>query len=103
MVTQDKRQLWEERVKAYLASGQTQKAWCLEQGLPVHQLQYWLKRFKAERVLVSSGSGRWVSLPDSIRTGSGVSLRFGDVVLEVERGFDQDVLVDVIRSLMSLC
>ena len=103
MVTQDKRQLWEERVRAYLASGQTQKAWCLEQGIPVHQLRYWLRKFKAEHVQVSSGSGRWVSLPASIRTGSGVSLRIGGVILEVERGFDQDVLVDVIRSLMSLC
>ncbi len=30
-------------------------------------------------------------------------LRIGSMVLEIERGFDQEVLADVVRSLMAVC
>jgi len=34
---------------------------------------------------------------------SGVLFRIGSVTLEVQRGFDAQVLADVIRSLMEVC
>jgi hypothetical protein len=34
-----KQQLWDERIKTFLASGLSQRAWCQKQGLPEHQLR----------------------------------------------------------------
>lgn len=46
---------------------------------------------------------RWVSLPGTASFGSGVSLRIGDLVVDVESGFDKELLVDVVRALMAVC
>lgn len=102
MSNQAKQILWNERIDSFLASGLSQRAWCQEQGLPPQQLSYWLR--KHHRKEGHPGTSRWVSI-DAISTssGSGVSLRVGTITLDVEPGFDQQVLADVLRSLMSVC
>ena len=101
MEDKEKRRLWEERVKMFLASGQNQRAWSREQGLPANQLGYWLRKFKSEAK--EPDGTRWVSLQDTARPGSGVSLRIGDLVVEVENGFDKQLLAEVVHTLMTLC
>lgn len=98
---QELRELWAERVQDFLASGLSQRAWCREQGLRPNQLGYWLRKLEAETK--PAQSGRWVRLYSVGHSGSGVVLRIGTVVLEIQRGFDQEVLVDVIRSLIGIC
>ena len=44
MGNREKRELWVERIDRFLASGQSKATWCQEQGLPIHQLRYWLAR-----------------------------------------------------------
>ena len=101
MSNEQKRELWNERIQAFRASGLSQKAWCEEQGLQVSQLGYWLRKLRSETNL--SEKGRWVSLSSVAPSGSGISLRVGSVVLEIERVFDPEVLADVLRSLMAVC
>jgi hypothetical protein len=45
---QELRELWAERVEAFLASGLSQRAWCREHGLKQERLSYWLRKFRAE-------------------------------------------------------
>jgi hypothetical protein len=71
----EKRRLWEERLKMFLASGQDQRAWSREQELPGNQLGYWLRKFKSEAK--EPDGTHWVSLKDTGRPESGVSLRIG--------------------------
>jgi len=101
----EKRTLWEKRVTAFKASGQSVRRWCSEQGLPEHQLRYWLQRILPEVEHAKQvKTSRWVAMDTSQQSiSSGISLRVGTVVLEVQRGFDQQVLVDVLRSLMDIC
>ena len=99
MSNEQKRELWNERIQAFRASGLSQKAWCEEQGLQVSQLGYWLRKLRSETNL--SEKGRWVSLNNIAPSNSGVSLRIGNAVLEIDRGFDPEVLADVLRSLMA--
>lgn len=101
MTEKTKQELWAERIEDFLASGLSQRAWCEQQGLRPNQLRYWLRKFRAE-----TGPGthiRWVSLDAIAPSGLGVSLRIGNVMLEIQRGFDQEVLAGVIRSLMDIC
>ena len=101
-----RQQLWKERTLAFEASGQSQRAWSQEQNLPEHQLSYWLGKFRSESAtsVESKASSSWLEVKPEVQNlpaTSGISLRFGSVVLEVQRGFDINVLVDVIRSLNS--
>ena len=97
----EKQKLWDERIEVFLASGLSQAAWCREQGLPAHQLSYWLRKFRNSTS--TAINNRWVSVPITTTGKSGVSLRIGNIALEIERGFDAAVLSDVIRSVMDLC
>ncbi|GEM_PF-816972 len=98
---------WDDRLRAFKASGQNASQWCREHGIPVHQLRYRLRKEKeAHPTPVSNGHSHWVALPsapDSNAVSSGVSLRIGSVDVNVERGFDPDVLSDVLRSLLEEC
>ena len=100
MSNTQKQELWNERIQDFRTSGLSQKAWCEEHGLQVGQLGYWLRKSKTQ---ASSSNGRWLSLDTIALPGSGISLRIGSMVLEIERGFDQEVLADVVRSLMAVC
>ena len=101
MTEKSKQELWAERIEAFLSSGLSQRAWCEQQGLRPSQLRYWLRKFRTE---TKQGTlVRWLSLDAVAPSGSGVSLRIGNVVLEIQRGFDQEVLAGVVRSLMDIC
>lgn len=100
MSNKQKQELWNERIQEFRASGLNQKAWCEEQGLQIGQLGYWLRKSKTE---ANSNNGRWLNLNTIAPSGSGISLRIGSMVLEIERGFDQEVLADVVHSLMTVC
>ena len=57
---QQLRQLWAQRVEAFLDSGMSQRAWCEQHGLRPNQLGYWLRKFRSEQI--AENSPRWISL-----------------------------------------
>ncbi len=96
-----KEQLWDERIESFLASGLKVREWCSEQGLPEHQLRYWLRKRNAN--VTSSEPIRWVSLESTQPRSSGVYVRIANTTVEVEPGFDHSVLIDVVQTLLTLC
>ncbi|HOA53955.1 MAG TPA: hypothetical protein PKI05_17005 [Thermogutta sp.] len=58
MSEKTKRELWAERIEAFLASGLSQRAWCQEHGLRQNQLGYWLRKLKPE--LAMPKKSRWI-------------------------------------------
>lgn len=103
----EKQELWSNRIEAFLASGQSRRTWCQEHGLPEHQLGYWLRKLQSSKsshpVSSTSERNRWISVETMIPTNTGVSMRLGKVVLELECGFDPKVLADVVMTLMTVC
>ena len=45
----------------------------------------------------------WATAQPTLVLGSGVVLRIGNVTVEIQRGFDPQVLTEVIRSLLNVC
>jgi hypothetical protein len=43
-----KRELWQQRIQDWKASGLSQKAWCQREQLPLSSLGYWRRRLRAE-------------------------------------------------------
>lgn len=101
MSDKTKQELWAERIEEFRARGMSQSAWCREHNLRPNQLGYWLRKLTNEAN--SPKTSRWISLDTIASAGSGVSLRIGNLVLEVQRGFDQQVLAEVVQALMDIC
>ena len=51
MLKEEKYRLWEERIQEFRSSGQTCKAWCREQQIPVATMNYWLRKQKSDEIL----------------------------------------------------
>lgn len=98
-----KQELWKERIQAFRDSGLTRRAWCREQGIPEHQLHYWLNRIKNLDKAAEPATNRWVGLEKASLDDTGITIQVGELSLAVKRGFDHHVLVDVIRTLLKVC
>lgn len=101
IVNSDKQAMWNERIEEFLTSGQSRRAWCQANGMSAQQLGYWLRKSQSSEE--RSASDRWVSMEATSSASSGITLRIGDVTLDVERGFDPRVLTDVVLALMAIC
>lgn len=46
MKKEEKILFWSERIQKFRSSGQTCRAWCLEQQIPVSTMSYWIHKLK---------------------------------------------------------
>lgn len=118
MRREEKRAVWRRQIAEFRASGMSNRAeWCRQQGLDPDQMRYWIDRLGAiETEATDSGTEEMVILPQwpsmsvadqgtddktisrhsQENGGSLVSLRVGPVVVDVQPGFDRQVLSDVL-------
>ncbi|EPZ52752.1 IS66 family insertion sequence element accessory protein TnpA [Alicyclobacillus acidoterrestris] len=99
------RETWQECVTAFHNSGQSGAAWCADHGIKEHQLWYWVRRF---RELTSTPSSSPDFLPVQIReslsvTNTPLLVRVGAAAIEVHPGYDAQLLLDLIRTLVGSC
>ncbi|WP_273125642.1 IS66 family insertion sequence element accessory protein TnpA [Bacillus weihaiensis] len=105
MKRSDLRVEWEQRIANFKASGQSATKWCDTNEVSVHQFWYWKKKLKTTEDTFKDSS-QWVALEmdDSMEDShSKIVIHVGHVALEVKHGFDQKLLVDVVRTLQSIC
>ena len=102
---EEKRALWTERVALFQSSGQSVAAGSTDQDVAEHQLRYWLRKTIANQSQASpSKTSQWVALnPSEQQVSSGISMRIGSVRLDIERGFDPQVLTELVRTLTGSC
>lgn len=97
-------QIWAKRIVSYQESGQTMKAWCAKQGLPIHQLKYWL--YKAQKPQISAPSAatfRRVSVTAPTMEPDPLWIQVGSVRISVRPGFEPQLLRDVVAALSPEC
>ena len=97
MSKQQLHKIWSARVAEFKASGQSVPAWCKEQDLKPHQLRYWLRKNRD-----SSKPTEWIPL-NLGGTETAVTLRVGQVAVDVRPGFDPTLLLSVVKTLIDLC
>ena len=103
MVDYEKQELWKERIEGFQASGLSQNAWCREQGLSAPQLRYWLKKLQDAAEEVTAVPRQWIPLETKTTDEPKISVCIGDVVINIDKGFDEGLLADVVRVLVSAC
>ena len=95
---------WQERVSQYQRTEETVRGWCKTHDVPEHQMRYWLRKLGgAPAKQPSKGDeSRFAPLPSSSsrQSTSGVAVRGGSLRVEVQQGFDPQVLLDVVQSLV---
>lgn len=97
-------QLWTKRIMSYQESGQTMKAWCAEQDLPIHQLKYWL--YKAQKPQISvpaTARFRRVDVTALTSEPDPLWIQVGSARISVRPGFEPQLLRDVVAALSSEC
>ncbi|TXK67403.1 IS66 family insertion sequence element accessory protein TnpA [Paenibacillus sp. N3.4] len=106
---EQRRQEWAARIENYKASGQTMAVWCSANGGNIEQLKYWLRKFKNASISEAKAASipvRWTSLTTSDSPAfpsSSLILHVGPTRIELESGFDPDLLLSVVKTLQPLC
>ncbi|OUS78141.1 hypothetical protein B1748_05115 [Paenibacillus sp. MY03] len=109
---EQRRQDWKARIAAYRASGLTMKSWCNANECSVEQLKYWLCKFKRGSFSAAPDPKispvhfvplATVDLPGGDFPNSSLILHIGEASIELQLGFDQKLLREVIHALTSSC
>ena len=98
--------LWERRFKEFESSGKTIAAWCKEHSVRENQFFYWRKKLRSDQV-EKDKPVKW--LPLDLDTGSeegpvadSITIHIGQVTIEVNKGFDKHLLLDVLKVVQAL-
>jgi hypothetical protein len=100
---------WSSVIARQAASGGSVAGWCRDQEINVQQFHYWRKRLGSAPELTARSGGpepvQWLAVdPVSVPAArSGVTLRVGQVSIDVDAGFDRFLLSEVLGVLESRC
>ena len=103
MSMESKQELWVGRMADYAASGLSQKQWCAQHDVVLHQFTYWRHRLNgtgAKSQTSKAAPAAWcaVQLVPGARN-PGVTVRVGEASVVVELGFDANLLRAVVEAL----
>ena len=98
---------WKRHVEAFQKSGMSRVAYCEQNELKVYRLDYWRHRFPD---LTRKGADRgptWIPVEvkeDAGReTGESINLKIGRVEIEIRRGFDRELLAEILGVVGPAC
>jgi hypothetical protein len=100
-------QHWQQHVEAFRASGLTRAAYSKREHIRIYQLDYWRRKLSrlGEPAAVLPVN-QWVSMKindEPARKDSHIDLWIGRVRVEIRKGFDSQLLTELIRMVDSQC
>lgn len=109
MKLNETRALRQAQIAQYRQSGKSAEEWCKAHHVNFHTLRYWITKLnKTDPLANNHQSSSWVTLTPfnnpspASSTSSGLTLRKGAFVLEVETGCDPGLLRQIVQILASL-
>lgn len=111
MTDAERRAFWRKRVAAYHESGLTVAEWCRRNDVREGQMRRWIKRIaeESEPARAQAREPRWLVVDVEDKTaraasqGGTITLRIGNVSVDVRPDFDADLLCRVIQVLNATC
>jgi len=92
---EEKRRFWQKHITAWQQSGQSQKEYCHNQKLKKSTLGYWRTRLSREK--------GFIEIPIKIESQTTIDIIIkDDIKIQVKKGFDNDLLIQIIRVLGQL-
>jgi len=103
MTRTEMKQLWESRISACRASGQSVSTWCEAHQVNRKTYYYWLRKLSKEETVTSE----WISLDlgeqPTDEQDPTLLIKVGSAVIEIKPGFNRELLSDVVQTLQALC
>lgn len=92
---------WFELVKAYKTSGLNLSTWCREHGISKSSIYPYLKRFSSQ---LECKEQEWstVTIPKNVEAST-ISLKVGNISIDIQKGFDKETLTEILNVVTSLC
>lgn len=99
---------WKKRVLEQEASGLSRLEWCARQGIKYTTYRYWREQIVKQPTKTKTpapATATWLELatPSVVSTPTaqtdGLVVRIGEVTLELRRGFDPELLREIVRTL----
>ena len=103
MLSLEERAVWEARVADQRSSGLSKRAWCEQHRVTQHQLVYWAKQFWGTEKTEGVCAFKPVQIAEQQSVSSEISIHLNGARIEVQRGFDQQTLSEVLRVVTSSC
>jgi hypothetical protein len=105
MTHTERRQQWKARIEAYKASGLSKKEFCKQHNISTRQLYYWLRKESLKEQTDNTVQWLPVSLSgqEDISRCDFLTVKVGPAVIEVKQGFNEKLLLDVVKVLSTLC
>ena len=88
------------------ASGQTIRAWCLENGVKNDRMYYWRRKLRLSEGSSQPIASQWLPLEvtDSrVAASDSVIIHIGKASVEASSKSDRSLLIDIVRTLVELC
>jgi hypothetical protein len=104
----EKRIEWQDRIHAWKTSGFGVAEWCREQDLAVHQMYYWIKKFKQDEFTSGLSETQWVTVnlkekAQLTEMGEPVFIHFDSISIEVREGTSMNLVSDIVQVLQDQC
>ncbi|MFD1929225.1 hypothetical protein ACFSFY_14375 [Sporosarcina siberiensis] len=99
------REVWTSRLADFNQSEESIPEWCSRNNLKSHQLRYWIRKFETTEIAAPT-STEWYSVDidqQPAESNAAVVVKVGTINVEVKSGFNPQLLIDVIRTLTSIC
>ena len=105
--TTEKIKYWQQHVESFKASGLTREAYSKRNRIQVYQLDYWRKKIsRINKTQERNPAIQWVPLQISdepIQRDHHIDLWIGPIRVEIKRGFDPELLAELLRTVGTGC
>lgn len=95
---------WMKRIVDFRESGMTMKAWCATQQLTLDQMKYWIRK---QKQCSQPDNPRFIPLtvspPASLDPSDRLLIRVGGVSIELQPGFNPELLRQAVKALEVPC
>ncbi|MEK5039145.1 IS66 family insertion sequence element accessory protein TnpA [Sporosarcina sp. FSL K6-3457] len=102
MTRDERRAMWQKRIDAFKASGESSvKTWCAENNISYQSMYAWLKKDWLKKD-TKSPAPQWVSFDELIQEGKSshsLTLTIGTISIQIEEGFNPALLGGVLQVL----
>lgn len=104
-MTRDKRRaMWQARIDAFKASGESSvKTWCAENNISYQSMYAWLKK-DWPQTDIADPAPQWISFDKVIQESKSTTsllLTIGAVSIQIEEGFNPVLLSEVLQVLQT--
>ena len=100
MKRKEKELYWTDQINQYRQSGESLVEWCEKNDVKLHAMKYWLR--KQSPVATEKAETAWVSCMVEEPLRDAITLKIKNVEIEVMSGFQDELLLKVLRTLDQL-